>query len=1366
MISRSTISLDGRDVLPEGPVAGAANWPQSVRTLPQCFEHACDTAPGRVAVVVGASEVSYGELDRRANQLAHLLRARGVSAGCCVGILLGRSEETYVALLGVLKAGAAYVPLDPSSPADRLAYIVEDAGVGEIVTTSASREVTQDLPCAVLELDQERSDLAAQPSHRPGIDIDPSSLCYVIYTSGSTGKPKGVAISHASIVNFLRVATPIYGVTSEDRVYQGMSISFDFHLEEMWPAWVAGAALVAGPTDSRRFGQALSEFLAENEVTVFCSVPTMLTTIESDPETVRCLLVSGEPMPADLVQRWWRPGRRILNCYGPTETTVSSSCAELRPGRPVTLGVPFPSYEFYIFDDQLRLVGPGETGEICIGGPGVAVGYLNRPELTAERFVPNPVAADRARVPRIYRTGDLGRRTPEGEFEYLGRIDTQVKVRGYRVELGEIEQLIREDPGVENATVVTAERDGVVQGLISYVTAHDRSRNGTASSDGNEALRERLHTTMRRRLPPYMIPSHIEVLDRFPLLAAGKVDRARLPAPVSAPIGSGSRPHVPAKTALEVDIARTWAEILGCGEVSVEDDFFCDLGGHSLTAARVISTLRQHPGLQSLSMGDLYAHPTVRSLAEYGETAVAAPTPDHAGSSADGQPAPLRHSNLRVLTCGAAQLLILYVWLLVLGTPVFILGYAVEQRFRIFPGELPATGALATVASLGILPLAVLAIAWITIVLTLLPIAGSRLVIRGIRPGLYPLWGVTYLRFWVYNKLLIARAPLALLAGSPMLPAYLRVLGAKVGRNCHLSTGLVISVPSLVEIGAETSIGFGTRVQSYAVEHGWLRLAPIRIGTNSFVGNSSLILPGAEIGDAASVGDHSLVHSDHRIPSGEHWAGSPITRLKTAPALLEKMSERADRRRWHAPVLFGYMAGSLLLRLLPWVCIAPGVFIVLYATAAWGAAWGIASSFVAAPVYVLVACLLLVIAKRAVMQRAEPGIYPARGGFGMRQWFSNHVMLMSGTVLSTIYCTLYAIPFVRALGLRLGRWSEVARPLFIDPDLTVVGDKCFLAGSVLTAPATHHQGCVALATAEMSSRTFLGDDAVLPGGIRMGANSLLGVFSLPLGSMDPETTWLGSPAFFLPRRQPSQQFPAKYIDSPTPGLIAGRLGIEYFRAALPEVILLLSALLGLYALTKLAVAVPPLVLLALLPALGWGLALAETLAVVLLKWLIMGRYRPRTEPYWGLWVRGTELITGLYEAVTVPFLLTSLTGTPWIAPVLRMFGADIGRRVWLNSTGLTEFDLVHVGDDANIGEEGDIGTHLFEDRVMKMSHVRVDAGATVGTRAVVLYDAEVGAGAFLDAYSLVMKGELLPPHSRWRGIPARPLQNAPTVNRS
>jgi amino acid adenylation domain-containing protein len=387
--------------------------------LPDYFEQTCDRRQHETAIIYGASRLTYQELDRRANQLAHLLIERGITKGDLVGILLERSLDSYIALLGVLKAGAAFVPLDLSFSSDQVAFIAEDAGLRDFITTSSLYEKTNTLICPFFELDQSRAALSMQRETRPQVRVDPESICSIIYMLGDTDRSQGVAFSHTNIVNFLRVATPIYGVKRSDRVYQGMSPASDFSIEEIWPSWIVGATLVADPSNAQRVGSQLIEFLNEHKITVMRCTLKQLATIESDVPSLNTLLVSGTTPSTELIERWSRPGRRILATYGPIETTVTATWCELTPNCPITIGTPFPTYHIYILDDQLQLVKEGKSGEICIGGPSVAIGYHNNPHLTQERFILNPVLRNRESVPRLYRTGDLGRITSSGEIEYF-----------------------------------------------------------------------------------------------------------------------------------------------------------------------------------------------------------------------------------------------------------------------------------------------------------------------------------------------------------------------------------------------------------------------------------------------------------------------------------------------------------------------------------------------------------------------------------------------------------------------------------------------------------------------------------------------------------------------------------------------------------------------------------------------------------------------------------------------------------------------------------------------------------------------------------------------------------------------------------
>ncbi|RVB69653.1 amino acid adenylation domain-containing protein, partial [Mesorhizobium sp. M7A.F.Ca.CA.002.04.1.1] len=414
--------------------------------LDTVFEQLAEMFAALPAVISDGRVWTYRELDRRANQFARLLIKRGVKPGDRIGLILDRSAETYVALLAVMKAGAAFVPLATAFPEERMALIIEDAGVSLIVTIAAYASRAGQLPVPHLLIDSTAAEISRQSNaplqpHAKAASAD--DTCYILYTSGTTGKPKGVVIKHQSFVNFIRVAAASYGYRPGDRVYQGMTIAFDFSSEEIWVPFVAGATVVPAPGQMPLVGEELADFLRLHDITCIACSPTLLSSMTSDVPSLRTLLVGGEACPHNLVVRWSKPGRQILNTYGPTEATVTATMGALTPDSPVTIGAPLPTYSIVILDASLpQLAEPGELGEIGIAGIGLAVGYLNRPDLTEQKFIADFVGLPNNPSKRIYRTGDLGRINDQSEIEYNGRIDTQVKIRGYRIELGEIEAVL------------------------------------------------------------------------------------------------------------------------------------------------------------------------------------------------------------------------------------------------------------------------------------------------------------------------------------------------------------------------------------------------------------------------------------------------------------------------------------------------------------------------------------------------------------------------------------------------------------------------------------------------------------------------------------------------------------------------------------------------------------------------------------------------------------------------------------------------------------------------------------------------------------------------------------------------------------
>ncbi|GAA2447461.1 non-ribosomal peptide synthetase [Streptomyces pulveraceus] len=1309
--------------------------------LNQFFEAACDRTPSAIALECGAQRLTYADLDRRANRFARHLRRTGIGPGSIAALLLPQSVETYVSLLGICKAGAAFVPIDPATPPDRVAFILRDVGASAVLTTSALASgaawAGPHPACPVVEVDTCAGEFGLLPSSRPPAEDrgDDDPLAYVIYTSGSSGRPKGVQIARSSICNFLRVVAPVYGVRPQDRVYQGMSISFDFSIEEIWPTWAAGATLVAGPAGPGRLGAELADFLQLHGITVLYCVPTLLATIPHDLPRLRGIVVGGEACPAALVERWSRPGRRMLNTYGPTEATVTATWQELVPGRPVTIGRPLPTYSAVLLDERRRPVPPGAVGEICLGGPGLARGYVGRPDLTADRFVAHPLAPGGG---TLYRTGDLGRMTPDGEIEYLGRADAEVKIRGYRVSLEEIDSVLMEDPGVAQAgTALSTARDG--DGFLAAYVVRTEDRE---VSDGD--LTARLHERLSRSLPVYMVPSTLDFLDRLPVMPSGKTDRRRLPPPAGRRF-AGTGHVVPVRGELETRVRDAWAQVLGIApaELSAEADFFTDLGGHSLLAARAVSSLRDHAGAAGATLRDLYENPTVRKLAAHLDSPAAPP-----GPAERPRPAPLRHGRRRIARAGLAQLVAMYGLLLLLTGPV-ALSYSIHH------GQVSGWGAVwSTLTVLA----GYVGVRWIV------PVAVARPLAAGIRPGRYPLWGATYLRLWVLDVLVLGISPLRVLSGSPLMGPYLRLLGARVAPGTTIATGLV-GLPALLRVDRDAAIGYGAVLRPWQVSDGWVTVAPITIGERAFVGANAVCEPGACLGPGSALGEQSVAGPDDPVPAGERRSGSPARPVTSlSPSVEAMLGTPGGTDRWQPRHLAAVLLGLVLLEAAAVAAALPSVTLLWWAWLYVGPVAGIAAAVLAGPVFVLTVCLTVAGGKRMVLPRTPPGTHPARSALGVRKWIADKLLEHSLMFTNSLYATLYTAPWLRLLGARIGRRAEVSTVSHIDPDLLTLGEGSFVADMAGIGVASFAADRMTFEPTEVGARSFVGNAALVPAGTRLGPGCLIGVGTVPPTDRVPaDSTWLGSPALRLPVRQDSGTYPERLTFSPSRKAVLGRLAIEFLRVTMPASVLAVSGCLYLLALSATAHRTGPLVPLLVSPLLAMGAALAVIAYCVLAKWVVAGKYRPRVEPLWSLFVRRTEFVTGLFEAAAIPIGVALLVGTPFLPPVLRRFGARIGRRTWIGTTFLTEFDLVEVGDDAEIGMNVSLQSHLFEDRVMKMSTVNIGAGASIGTRTVVLYDTVVGADVRLGALSLVMKGERLTSGTNWQGLPAEGTTTASTA---
>ncbi|MFD3504084.1 Pls/PosA family non-ribosomal peptide synthetase [Streptomyces sp. NPDC058678] len=1252
----------------------------SPRTLVDVFDASVRSYPDELALDDGTTRLTYRQLAAEVEILRRAMAGAGVGLGDRVGVRVpSGTNELYVAILAVLAAGAAYVPVDAEDPDERADLVFGEAEVRAVV--GAGHELTV----------FSESDV---PAARPGTEHD----AWIIFTSGSTGKPKGVAVSHRSAAAFVDAEAALFlaedPIGPGDRVMAGLSVAFDASCEEMWLAWRYGACLVPVPRAQVRSGADLGPWLVEQEITVVSTVPTLASLWEPENlNDVRLLIFGGEACPPELVQRLVTEGREVWNTYGPTEATVVA-CASLMSGEePIRIGLPLDGWELAVVDEAGEPVPMGGTGQLVIGGVGLAR-YLDA-EKDAEKYAP----LESLGWERAYRSGDLVTAEPEG-LVFLGRADEQIKLGGRRIELGEVDAALQALPGVAGAAAAVRTARSGNQLLVGYVVTQDGWDHAAAVEK------------LRAELPAALVPLLAPVAD-LQTRTSGKVDRKALPWPLEGLTTGGPAEQL---YGTEAWLAEQWSEVLGIPVSSARDDFFA-IGGSSLAAAQLTTRLRtRYP---SAAVLDIYQQPVLRKLARHLEKSA-----QDDGAERTVAPVPVRAQ--------VVQLLVLLPLFTLLGLRWSVALAALGNLLPAYswlpsaPWWLVGAGALLFFSPPGRLALAA---------------GGARLLLRGVQPGRYARGGGVHLRLWAAERLAEFSGATSL-TGS-WLERYARALGAKIGPDVDLH--------SLPPVTGMLKLGRGAAVESEVDLSGWwldgdrLEIGPVRVGGHAVVGTRSMLFPGARVGKRAEVAPGSAVTG--QIPTGQRWAGAPAVKLGKAKRNWPK--ERPVRgtywRVMYGVAGFGLtmlpvLAGAVAL-LVGHGFVAPGAGL---GEALEGAALALVPATLA---FGLAYALLLLIAVRLLSLGLREGTHPTHSRIGWQAWTVTQLMDRSRETLFPLYAGLVTPVWLRLLGMRIGRGAEVSTVLAL-PSLTTVGEGAFLADDTLTAPYELGGGWMRIGRAEIGRRAFLGNSGMTAPGRSVPDGGLVGVLSATPKKAKKGSSYLGLPPVKLPRAAAAGDQSRTY--EPPARLLWARGLVELCRivpvfCSAGIAVLTVAALSALSTLGAWAPLLSGLVLL--------GAGIAAGLLSVVAKWTLVGRHRSGEHPLWSGFVWRNELADTFVEVVAVPWLAGSVPGTPVMTAWLRGLGARIGRGVWVESYWLPETDLVTLEDAATVNRGCVLQTHLFHDRILRTDTVVLREGATLGPGGIVLPGSTVGARTTLGPASLVMASESVPDDTRWLGNP-------------
>lgn len=1265
------------------------------RTLIDIFLETVRHHGEALAIDAGDTQLTYEQFHAAAAEVAAALGELGIGRGDKVGVRVpSGTADLYIAILGILLAGAAYVPVDAEDPDERARTVFEESNAAAIIT--ADLAITSRLTSA-------REPIT--PQH-PRLEDD----CWVIFTSGSTGKPKGVAVTNRSAAAFVDAESQLFlqrdPIGPADRVMAGLSVAFDASCEEMWLAWAYGACLVPAPRSLVKSGVDLGPWLIANNISVVSTVPTLVSLWPAEAmDRVRLLIVGGEACPPELGTRFANEHREVWNTYGPTEATVVSSAAQVTGEGPVRIGLPLAGWDLAVVDAEGHPVGAGEEGELIIGGVGLAR-YLD-PEKDAEKYAPMPTLG----WERAYRSGDVVVNDPQGLL-FRGRADDQIKVGGRRIELGEIDSALLALPGVGGAAAAVRKTASGNSLIVGYLTV-DESFDRAASLE-----------QLRASMPAALVP-RLAIVDDLPTRTSGKIDRNALPWPLPDEGGDGADLGETANW-----LAGIWSDVLGSRPASAEEDFFA-LGGGSLTAAQIVARVRER--YVNATVADVYEHPTLGSFATWLEAL------DTPAGKLNEQVAPVPRGTQ--LAQSAALIALRTIsglrWMFWLALAARVADYAGWQ----LPSQL-----------MPLAPWWLLALMWAVLVFPVGRYGVSALVARmllaGVKTGSYPRGGRVHLRLWLAERF-AEEMGAGQISGAGLVRWYARMLGAHVGRDVDLHT--MPPITGKLHLGDGASIEPEVDLQGNWVDGQTLHIGKITIAERARIGARSTLVGGTKIGAAAEVVAGSTVFG--RVKAGERWSGSPAVRIGEARGPWRSR----PRRRPIFPALYALGGVYIsLLPLLAIVAGALVVWPALQATATLGAALITALTWLPLAALVGYATLaaLILITVRAAGIGLDAGVHQIQGWRGLQAWMTLRVMDEARTWLFPLYSGALTPWWLRALGASIGKDAETSTVLMI-PKLTRVGAGAFLADDTLIGGYELGGGWLRVERVKIGRGAFVGNSGMTAPGRKVPKESLVAVLSAAPRRKKAKAgaSWVGSPPEKLRRTHSevdaSRTYRPKLALRIARGLVEtcrvlALLAHQYLHLAVAAALIAIAATVG----VGVAATVSGLVLLAA--------GMVAMLIAVITKWLLVGKLRPDEHPLWSSHVWRGELADAFVESVAVPWLLRYIPGTALLNAYFSMMGAKIGRGVWCETYWLPEHDLIELGDGATIDRGCVVQTHLFHDRMLALDTVALGDGATLGPNSVILPAAALGRHATVGPGSLVMRGEAAPEKTRWVGNPIGP----------